>query len=125
MDNLSLTATQYTPEILLDTTGTISMKGKSYPENTFEFYQPILDWVEAYLQDENKEALTVNMEIVYFNSSSSKLFFDFFDTLEEAVNNGKSIEVNWVYDEENEAAEEAGEDFQDDFSVLTINLVSK
>lgn len=115
--------TKYTPAITLDINGTISMKGKSYPENTFEFYAPIMKWIEEYLQNDQK-TLIVNMEIIYFNSSSSKLFFDFFDLLEE--NQDKhTIEVNWIYDEANESAKEAGEDFMDDFNNLKITLVAK
>jgi hypothetical protein len=126
MDNLVIAATQYTPEIRLDAVnGIISMKGKSYPENTFDFYQPVITWVEAYLADHCCAFTRVDMEIIYFNSSSSKLFFDLFDTLEEAVNAGQQIEVNWIFDKENEAAEEAGEDFRDDFTSLKVHLVSK
>lgn len=126
MDNLQFEATQYTPEISLDAeAGAISMAGKSYPENTFEFYAPIMDWVETYLADDANSRLRVDMEIVYFNSSSSKLFFDLFDRFEEAAKAGKQIEVNWIYDEDNESAEEAGEDFREDFDALTINLVTK
>ena len=54
-----------------------------------------------------------------------KLFFDFFDLVEEAQNNGKTIEINWIYDLENESALEAGEDFKEDFEDLNINLISK
>ena len=35
------------------------------------------------------------------------------------------IKINWVYDEENESAEEAGEDFIEDFEDLDIKLVRK
>jgi hypothetical protein len=35
------------------------------------------------------------------------------------------IEINWIYDKENESAEEAGEDFIEDFEALNINLVAK
>jgi hypothetical protein len=123
MQNIMIEETKYTPAISLDVSGTISMKGKSYPENTFEFYTPIMKWVEEYLEEDGKK-LVVNMEIVYFNSSSSKLFFDFFDLLEE--NKDKhTIEVNWIYDEANESAKEAGEDFIDDFEALSIQLVTK
>lgn len=123
MQNIMIEETKYTPAISLDVNGTISMKGKSYPENTFEFYTPIMKWVEEYLEEDGKK-LVVNMEIIYFNSSSSKLFFDFFDLLEE--NKDKhTIEVNWIYDEENESAKEAGEDFIDDFEALSIQLVTK
>ena len=100
------------------------MVGKSYPENTFEFYAPMMDWVREYFETSAQDVTTVNLEITYFNSSSSKLFFDFFDLLEEASENCK-IEINWIYDEENESAEEAGEDFVDDFEDLDIELVAK
>ena len=125
MENLHLQATQYTPEIILEGSGTITMTGKSYPENTFEFYKPVMEWLEHYFETTENGKTTVNMEIIYFNSSSSKLFFDFFDLLEEASENGKQIEVNWLYDEQNESAEEAGEDFKEDFDALNFNLVVK
>jgi len=124
MEKLSLSATQYTPEITMDPSGTISMTGKSYPENTFEFYTPVMQWLETYFAGTPAAKTTINMEIVYFNSSSSKLFFDFFDILDEH-NEEYNIEVNWIYDEENENAKEAGEDFIDDFEDLRINLVVK
>lgn len=125
MENLKLDATQYTPEIDLDaTSGVMSFVGKSYPENTFEFYQPVMNWIKAYFESHAQPKTTLNMEVIYFNSSSSKLFFDLFDILDEAASD-HDIEINWIYDEENEFAEEAGEDFQDDFEDLTINLVQK
>jgi len=124
MKNLKLEATKYTPEIDLDINGTISLVGKSYPENTFEFYAPMMQWLEEYFETSATDKTVVNMEIIYFNSSSSKLFFDFFDLLEENSTNN-NIEINWIYDEENESAEEAGEDFIEDFKDLNIKLVVK
>ena len=124
MENLILESTKYTPEIRLDAQGELSFVGKSYPENTFEFYAPVLKWLEDFLSGPETANLTVNFEITYFNSSSSKLFFDLFDLLEENKDR-LTIVVNWIYDEENESAEEAGEDLIEDFESLTINLVSK
>lgn len=126
MDNLLLEETKYTPLIHLDAQkGIFKLSGKSYPENTFEFYKPMMDWVEEYFSGKEKEKTVVNIEIIYFNSSSSKLFFDFFDLLEEAHNKGKNIEINWLFDKENEVAQEAGEDFKEDFEDLNFNLVTK
>jgi hypothetical protein len=124
MENLNIEQTKYTPAISLDKNGTISLVGKSYPENTFEFYSPVMQWLENYFDGNAAEKTVVNMEIVYFNSSSSKLFFDLFDMLDE---NSKDnvIEINWIYDSENESAEEAGEDFIEDFEDLNIKLVTK
>ena len=124
MDKLSVTATQYTPEISMDPAGLISITGKSYPENTFDFYKPVIDWLDNYFMNVPAQKTTINMEIVYFNSSSSKLFFDFFDILDEHSNESE-IEINWIFDNENENARESGEDFIEDFENLHINLVPR
>ncbi len=124
METLTLEATQYTPEIHMDPAGTVSIVGKSYPENTFEFYKPVMEWLNNFFEQDDIPELTVNVELIYFNSSSSKLFFDLFDILDEN-NDTTEITINWIYDEENESAEEAGEDFIEDFEDLTINLVTK
>ena len=124
MESLKIEETKYTPAISLKPNGEISLVGKSYPENTFEFYAPMMEWLENYFDGNATDTTVVNMEIIYFNSSSSKLFFDFFDLLEENSADNK-IEINWIYDEENESAEEAGEDFIEDFEDLNIKLITK
>jgi len=117
-------ATKYTPEIILDEEkGIIEIKGKSYPENTFEFYNQLMEWLEEYF--ENPASKTVfNIELLYLNSSTSKFLYDLFDYLEEKSEDN-SIEINWIYDEENEVAEEAGEDYKEDFENLNFNLIAK
>jgi len=126
MENLHIEATKYTPEINLDAQkGFLSFSGKSYPENTFDFYQPTLEWIAAYFEQENLEKTMLEMDIIYFNSSSSKLFFDLLDILEEAHESGKEIIVRWLYDAENENALEAGEDFKEDFESLDFSLIEK
>lgn len=124
MNNLTIEATKYTPQITMNyKDGLVKMEGKSYPENTFEFYEPIMKWMKKYFENPQTKT-TIELEIIYFNSSSSKLFFDFFDLIEE--NKDKTqIEINWIYDEENESALEAGEDFREDFESLNFNLVKK
>jgi len=124
MEKLHIEATKYTPQIILDAQeGRFVIQGKSYPENTFEFYKPVLAWIESYFQEPQPTTL-IQMEIIYFNSSSSKLFFDLFDMLEE-YRDRSDITIEWIYDEENESALEAGEDFIDDFDTLNIQLIEK
>ncbi len=125
MENLIVEATKFTPDIaLLADARKISFKGKSYPENTFDFYAPTIAWLKEYFKSTKGETI-VDFEITYFNSSSSKLFFDIFDIFEDAVKGGDKVVINWHYDAENESAEEAGEDFRDDFETLEFNLVKK
>lgn len=124
MENLIIEKTKYTPLINFNAqNGILELVGKSYPEDTFEFYKPMMDWLEKYFSE--KGEATLNIEMIYFNSSSSKLFFDLFDHFEELSNDGKNINVNWIYDEDNESGLEAGEDFQEEFEKLKFNLVIK
>jgi hypothetical protein len=126
MDNLIIEATKYTPRILLDAENhLLEIIGETYPENTAEFYAPVFSWLEEYIAKLQNEAVTVNLEINYFNSSSSKVLMDIFDKFEASVKEGKNITLNWIYDKENESSLEYGEEFQEDLEVLRLNLVEK
>ncbi len=126
MENLKIEATKYTPEIDFNVESKVlNIIGKSYPENTFEYYKPIVAWIEEYLEVITDEQIVVNLDLEYLNSSSLKAYFDIFDILEIAHDNGKKIDVKWIYDEENDIAEETGEDFIADFENLNIELVVK
>ncbi len=126
MENLQIEKTNYTPDINLNAqTGILEIRGKSYPENTFEFYAPVSQWITTYIQNTTNEKTVLNCELTYLNSSSLKAYFDIFDALEEAHEDGKNIEINWIYDAEDDIMEETGEDFQEDFENMKINLVPK
>ncbi len=126
MEKLEIKATKYTPEILFDCEkNRLSIRGKSYPENTAEFYAPVFDWLEAYLGQLTDQKARVDMEIHYLNSSSSKVLLDFFDLMEDATEEGKQISINWIYEEDDEDSREFGREFQEDFDTLNLNLIQK
>ena len=126
MENLQIEAKKSSPEINFNAqTNILLIKGESYPENTVVFYEPVFQWLENYIESIEDEEVIFNIELIYFNSSSSKVLMDLFDTLEEACEDGKSIIVNWIYDEENEASQEYGEEFAEDMDALSFNLVEK
>jgi len=127
MENLAIEATKQTPKVSFDAENhVLEFQGESYPENMAEFAVPILSWLEKYLEQLGKQTFTVNIELTYFNSSSSKMLLDLFDKLEKEVENkGKNIIVNWIYDADDDGIEEYGEEFQEDLESLTFNLVQK
>jgi hypothetical protein len=126
MENLQIEATKSSPKIDFNAqTNILSIEGESYPENTSQFYQKVFEWLDEYLENLQDEEVIINMELIYFNSSSSKVLMDIFDILEEASEDDKNITVNWIYDEDNDAALEYGEEFAEDIESLTFNLVEK
>ena len=107
MENLAIQGTKYTPDISLDADrNVLDVKGYSYPENAVAFYAPVLEWLDTYLERENPRSVEVNLELIYFNSSSSKILLDLFDLLEDHAAGGAEVRVNWIYDERNESAYE-------------------
>ena len=79
--------------------------------------------MKNFLDNNLDKNIVFDLEIIYYNSSSSKALFDLFDIVEEAVEDGANILINWYYDEDNETALEAGEDFIEDFENLNFNLI--
>ncbi len=125
MFRLEKQRTTSTPYILIDEAESyMVISGESFPENVSEFYKDVIQWLSNYL-DRNFSKLTVDFELVYFNSSTSKLLMNVFDLLETAVSNGKFIVVNWIYNADNDIIKECGEEFAEDFDSLKINLVIK
>lgn len=123
MDNLIIEKTKSTPEINFNTvSGLLQIKGESFPENVVKFYAPIIDWLKNYISTETRD-IVLEFEIVYFNSSTSKVFMTIFDLLDLAVGNGKSIKVKWLCDNENETAIECGEEFKEDIELLPFEIV--
>lgn len=108
MEDIKIDGTPKTPTVVFDAAkGLLEIKGRSIPENSIEFYKPLMDWIEMYAKGA-KSNTTVNVQLEYFNTSSSKCILDLFKKL-EAINN--EIVVNWYYEEDDEDMLEAGEDY--------------
>ena len=113
-----------TPLINFDaSSGNFDLKGKSIPENSVLFYKPLFEWLDNYVQNPNAKT-TLNIQLDYFNTSSSKCIVDLFKKLEQIAKNAKGEAViNWLYDDQDDDMLEAGEDYK---SIIKIpfNLVS-
>ena len=99
----------------------LSIKGESYPENAAAFYGPLIASVRAYLEGCREAAITVNVSLAYFNSSSTKMLFTLFDTLNQAAVDGNQVRLNWYHDEDDDTILEFGEELQQDFTALDFH----
>ncbi len=126
MDNLHIDLTKNTPKIDFDATaGVLEFKGKSYPENSFEFYKPVQDWIDLYFKESTNKKTLVNFDINYLNSSSIKFYFDLFDMLETSAEGNMYIEIQWHYHADDDMTLEVGEDFKEDYEDLNMILIEK
>jgi hypothetical protein len=109
MEILNLEGTEDTPKIMLDKeNGIFEISGRSLPEDSAEFYQPILDWIEEYGNDPNPQTNFV-FKLEYFNTASSKLILDLLSALEDI----DGMSISWYFHEDDEDMEEAGEEFSE------------
>ncbi|RLD44464.1 MAG: nuclear pore complex subunit [Bacteroidetes bacterium] len=122
MDNLIIEGSKQTPEINFDAaSGILSLSGRSIPENTFEFFNPVLNWLDAYaLEAPDKVVAKINLE--YFNTSSSKYILEILKRLKGILKDGKDVLVQWYYEEDDEEMMETGEDYED-VSGLTFEII--
>ena len=112
MEPIIIEGTPKTPTVEFNAEeGKVEIKGRSIPENSVEFYNPLIAWLEEY-GNNPKEETQVNIQLEYFNTSSSKCILDVFKKLESLAKAGNNINVNWYYEEDDEDMLEAGEDYQ-------------
>lgn len=112
MDSIFIEGTPKTPNVKFDSdSGALLLKGRSIPENSIEFYKPLVDWLDEY-SNSPKAKTVCDIQLEYFNTSSSKCLLDLFKKMENMSKNGSEIVINWYYEEDDEDMLEAGEDYQ-------------
>ena len=116
MTDFSVAGTQSSPHIHSDwAAGKLYMKGDSYPENSYKLFKQVFEWIEEFLAEQNRP-LSLQLDLLYLNTSSIKAMMDIFDMLEAAHGEGKSVSVDWFYDQRNERVAEQAEEFKEDCS---------
>lgn len=122
MEPLFIAASPTSPEIdFRFDQHTLSIKGESYPENAAAFYGPVIARVQAYLDSCSDAEITVHVSLAYFNSSSTKMLFTFFEALNNAAMAGNQVRLNWYHDEDDDTILEFGQELQDDFGALDFH----
>jgi hypothetical protein len=102
-------------------TGICEIKGESYQEETFEFFNKLTAWLNEYTE-KAKKPITFNFKLSYFNTSSSRAILDMLAILKKYKDAGGQVEVNWYYLESDDNMLEEAEDFQADAG-LNFNLI--
>ncbi len=101
------------PNVVLDRASRkFAIMGRSVPEDVFEFYCPILAWLEVYASKPLRKTV-FDFKMEYFNTASSKLILEVMLRLEDISAEGKDVLVRWHYPDDDEDIEEAGEEYSD------------
>lgn len=123
MDNIKISATERSPEIDFNfETNTFSIKGESYPEDVTDFFGNALKSLESHLEGAEGVTIKFTFELIYFNSSSAKVLMSLFDMLEEAAEEGNTVNIEWVYEADDDNMEELGEEFGEDLEAASFTM---
>lgn len=107
------------PYINFTEDGVLEIEGRSITEDPFSFWQPLLEWVEAYTHKPAAET-EVNIYLEYSNSSSNKYINELLRKLEDSHKKNTLVTVNWRYEEDDESVLQLGKDFE---SMLKLPFV--
>ena len=115
MEKISIKATSKTPKVDFNSdSGVLEITGRSIPENSVDFYKPILEWLDDYAKiAQNNKQTVFKFQLEYFNTSSSKCILDIFRKLEKLYTDEVNIAIKWFYEEDDEDMYESGEDFRE------------
>lgn len=110
------------PEVNFDyEKGVLSISGRSILEYAEIVFEPMMEWFKKYLE-EPKEKTTINLQLEYFNSSTSKALVRFLVLAKKLIENELELKVNFYYDDEN--IYEYGQDFMEVVGIQ-FNMIEK
>lgn len=112
MEKLEIAPTYSSPKVIFDPQKSYFLIcGSSILENPDEFYKPLLDWIDTFMEDEMPQKLEFTFDISCFNAASSKRLLRFIQKLKEINNQGGDVYINWLYNENDFSIYEIGNDF--------------
>jgi hypothetical protein len=122
-------ATELTPKISLNAdNGFMEILGKSYPEDPWVFYKPLLNWLDKFILTNPPKAV-IAFQLDYFNTMSSKLILEILRRFEILHEQGCNVSVDWYYSENDDDLLEAGETYAEivnaPFKMLVKNEIFK
>lgn len=110
MEIIRIEKTNNTPSVYIDQANVFCrIEGSSFPEDAYEVYQHVLDWLARIGENVEKE-IVVEFDYDFLNSISHKKVWQILHELKQFSKLGNDVKVKWFYDEDDEDIMEAGED---------------
>jgi hypothetical protein len=112
-------ATATTPLVKYDETDfTLEIIGRSIPEDSLAFYEPVLNLLQD-VQEHYPKTLKAVFQLEYVNTHSSRSILDVFRKLDEIRSSGTLAKVFWVCEEDDRDIILQGEDLM---SLVNVDM---
>jgi hypothetical protein len=116
MRKVIIERTAYSPGVILDPENNqYEISGESRPPNALAFYEEILSWADEFSDwltgsPQVSNAVQINLDFDYFNSSSAKYLLDFCKKMTRLQMKVNNITIRWYYDAEDTDMLEVGQE---------------
>jgi hypothetical protein len=120
--------TQVSKDLIIEPTGTsfgveflfdqrlLRFSGDSYPENAFDFFNPLLQWIKI-LVNHSRKPVFVEFKVNYFNTSSSKFLFQILEMLHAFRDKGNTVCVSFLMQENGDDTFETWKELMDELEL--------
>ncbi|MDD2198029.1 MAG: DUF1987 domain-containing protein [Bacteroidales bacterium] len=118
MDVLSIKGTSQYPEVLLDRIkGRLEFSGNSLPEDAKNFFEPIIIWIDNYLQSPSEKTI-ISFRMNYYNTPTSRILFKLLKKFEDIHKIGNTeVVIEWNYPDDDIDMKDAGNDYSANIKV--------
>ena len=112
MDTLQIPGTYDTPEVQFDPLkGSLLLKGRSFSENSAEFFHPLINWLDDYIEmPVSATKLTIDLDVI--DEASLKFIADILTKL-ASLSKTKKVQASWLVEKVDEDTREVGESLRD------------
>lgn len=113
---LHLLPTDRTPEIRLNASGTLSIRGRGFKPVADCIPCEVTEWINDYVQDPADET-TIHISFEYMNSAGTRALMDILKILSVLKLGSKKLNIKWYYEFDDNDILERGE-----FIEASLNL---
>lgn len=112
MENLLINSSTNTPDINFSANeGKFHISGRSFPENVFDFYSQVINYIETYVKQPCAETEIV-FDLSYFNTASYKIIVKLLLAFTDIHKVKSIVKVKWLCDKNDITIIEKGEELK-------------
>ena len=91
--------------------GIFEIKGRSIPEDAYEFYAPLQKELSLYIENP-KPKTEIRFHLEYINSGSKKYLTNFLAKFNEFYLEGNEVIIYWHFDYDDDSMQDLGNDLK-------------
>ena len=99
MEKVHILPTNKTPEILLNPSGYIKVKGRAIDESRSGVPEQMMTWIEDYIKNP-AQSTEVTIALEFLNSFNTLIITSVLKKIAQLLKDGKRLSIQWYYEED-------------------------